>query len=239
MNDGSPTDDVFAPAELRPLLERAFAEDHVRDDVTVAAVLRGGRAAPRMRAELLAKEAGVIAGLPLVGPAFRLLDPKADVELLGEDGMRVAGRTTLAWVDAAPDALLRGERVVLNLLQRLSGIASKTATYMECTLATGAQIFDTRKTTPGLRALEKYAVRCGGGSNHRMHLADAAMIKENHLVAAHGARGPQALAAAVTDCLDALDSARTLYVEVESQAELEAALDAAGDASGPPGRHAG
>lgn len=222
--------DPIDPQAFLPFLERALDEDRAREDVTAAAVLVGD--GPRLRAEVVAKQEGVVAGLPFLAPLFALLDPTSHVDLLMEDGTRVAGRTTLAWVDASARALLAGERTALNLLQRLSGIATRTAGYVEATMATGAQVYDTRKTTPGLRHLEKYAVRCGGGHNHRMDLADGAMLKENHLVAAHGQRGARAIAACVRACLAALEPGRTLYVEVEDDDELEAVLEAAGGERG-------
>lgn len=218
------SDDALDPASFASFLELALDEDRAREDVTAAALLEGD--GPVRTAEVVAREDGVVAGLALLEPLFRLLDPAARVELLLEDGTRIAGTTLLARVTATSRALLAGERTALNLLQRLSGIATKTSAFVEATMATGVRIYDTRKTTPGLRHLEKYAVRCGGGCNHRMDLADAAMIKENHLVAAHGRRGPEAIAAAVRSCFAALRDEQLLYVEVETHAELEAVLEA-------------
>lgn len=213
------------PTAFLPLLERALAEDRVLEDRTTAALLAEPK---RVRAEMVAKADGVVSGLPLVAPLFQLLDPEAAITLEAEDGDTVSNGTTLLWVEADAGAILRGERTALNLVQRLSGVATKTAAFVERTMATGALLCDTRKTTPGLRALEKYAVRCGGGTNHRMDLADAAMIKENHLVAAYGRTGPEALRRAVSRCLATLPAGVVLYVEVESQQELAAVLDAAG-----------
>lgn len=223
--------DEFAPLDVaacRPVLEAALREDRVHEDVTTGALLAGDAARRRVRAEMLAKADGVIAGVPLVGAVFALLDDDAQVEALVDDGDQIGAGTTLLWVETTASALLRGERTALNLVQRLSGIATLAHTYAERTMATGTHIYDTRKTTPGLRQLEKYAVRCGGGRNHRLHLADAAMIKENHLVATYGQTGPAAIAQAVATCLAELDPAKRLYVEVESQEELRAAVEAAG-----------
>ncbi len=220
----------FDPNAFLPDLERFLAEDRAREDVTAAALIDGEGS--QRSAEVVARDDGVIAGLPLLLPLFRLLDEEATVETFVEDGTRVAGTTRLARVDAHTRALLAGERTALNLLQRLSGVATITASFVEATMASGVAIYDTRKTTPGLRHLEKYAVRCGGGHNHRLDLADAAMIKENHLVAAYGRRGPDSIAAAVRACLAAIAPTHTLYVEVESLSELDAALAASAGCRG-------
>lgn len=223
----SPMDDFPTGPAVDALIDLALAEDRAGEDATAAA-LWGEANGPRLRAEVLVKSAGTIAGLPLLLPIFRRLDAGAQVETTGDDGRRVAGRTTLAWVHAHARALLAGERTALNFMQRLSGIATRTAAFVERTMATGVEIYDTRKTTPGLRALEKYAVRCGGGRNHRLDLAEEPMIKENHLIAAYGETGPKSIARAIEACLARLEPGRRLYVEVETPAELEAALAAGG-----------
>lgn len=215
------------PAAFRGLLERALAEDRAAEDVTTAALVTPDR---RAVADLVAKAPGVICGLPLVGAVFTLLEEGARTEAFCRDGDAVEAGTRVATVEATAQAILRGERTALNLVQRLSGVATRTAAFVA--LAAGVGVYDTRKTTPGWRMLEKYAVRCGGGRNHRMDLADAAMIKENHLVAAHGRTGADVLADAVRACRRRLAPGVSLYVEVESQAELEAALEAAGDRRG-------
>ena len=222
----------LSPPDASALIAAALAEDRVRDDATTGALLDEVAAERRVRAEMLAKADGVIAGLPYVAPVFRALDAQAHIEAMCEDGDVVGAGTTLLRVETTASALLRGERTALNLVQRLSGIATAAHAYAAETMATGAQVYDTRKTTPGLRALEKYAVRCGGGHNHRMDLSDAAMIKENHLVAAYGATGVDAIAQAVKTCFRQLSDGTPLYVEVESQAELEAAVAAAGTRAG-------
>ncbi len=226
MNDAS--DDDFDPvgfdfAPFLPLLEQALAEDRARDDVTVAALIEPSAQAT---ADIVAKASGVVCGLPLVEPTFLLLDPGITVEGEYEDGDQVGAGATLMTLHGAAAALLAGERTALNVIRHLSGVATLTARFVEGTMATGTGIYDTRKTTPGWRALEKYAVRCGGGRNHRMDLADAAMIKENHLRAAYGTTGPEAIGRAVAACKAALPDGTQLYVEVESQAELEAAVEA-------------
>lgn len=222
--EAAPEEAVLRSDETLALLRTALAEDHADEDVTTAALVDPVRTAV---AEMIVKAPGVICGLPLVAPLFHLLDETVSVELLAEDGDTIGAGTVVARLRGPAGVLLRGERTILNVVQRLSGVATQTADYVEATLG-GAGLYDTRKTTPGWRALEKYAVRCGGGRNHRMHLADAAMVKENHLVAAYGERGPDAIARAVRTLLDDLAAHLALYVEVEDTTELEAALTAAG-----------
>jgi nicotinate-nucleotide pyrophosphorylase (carboxylating) len=219
---GARTPDL-RPADHVAFLQQALAEDEVERDVTTAALLVDDREAV---ADLVVKAPGVVCGLPLVPEVFRLLDPGARFDVEAEDGDRVGAGTRVLVVTARASALLRGERTALNVVQRLSGIATLTAAYVERAIGTGAQIVDTRKTTPGWRVLEKYAVRRGGGVNHRMSLADAAMIKENHLRAAYGRTGPDAVGRAVAACRARLGPGVVLYVEVEDQAELEAAVAA-------------
>jgi nicotinate-nucleotide pyrophosphorylase (carboxylating) len=217
------------PDAHREFLERALAEDRAADDVTTAALVDPAR---RAAADLVAKVPGVVCGLPLVGAVFRLLEEDAQTETFVRDGDVVEPGARVATVRASAQTILRGERTALNVVQRLSGVATRTAAFASKAGPAGVAIFDTRKTTPGWRVLEKYAVRCGGGRNHRMDLADAAMIKENHLVAAHGRTGADVLAQAVRACRERLPAGIPLYVEVESQAELEAALEAAGERRG-------
>ena len=213
------------PTPYIELLKRALDEDCATRDITSHTLVpHDGR---RVRAELLCKEDGVLAGLSLVEPCFKLLDESATVELKANDGDRVGAKSTVAWVETEARALLAGERTALNGLRHLSGVATLTARFCEHTLGTGTKIFDTRKTTPGWRTLEKYAVRCGGGHNHRMNLHVGAMVKENHLVAAYGATGPDAIGRAVKTLRAELDDNTSLCVEVENQGEFEAVLEAA------------
>jgi nicotinate-nucleotide pyrophosphorylase (carboxylating) len=173
---------------------------------------------------LLAKSRGVVAGLALAECAFHILDPDAVWEPLVEDGFRAPeGRTPIARVSGSSRALLTAERVALNFMQRLSGVATLTARYVDLVAGTKARIVDIRKTTPGLRALEKYAVRVGGGQNHRFGLYDAVLIKDNHIKAAGG-------------ILPAVQAARrnvghTVKVEVEASTleQVAEALDAGAD----------
>jgi nicotinate-nucleotide pyrophosphorylase (carboxylating) len=164
----------------------ALAEDLGRaGDITSQACID---ADARMAATFTARADGIVAGLDCVFLAVRLLDPAAGVELRAKDGAAVAAGAPLARVEADARALLAAERTALNLLCHLSGIATLTAAFMAEVAGTSARILDTRKTTPGLRALEKYAVRCGGGTNHRFGLDDAVLIKDNHVAACGGVR---------------------------------------------------
>ena len=152
-------------------------------DITTQATIPAGAQA---RAKIVAREAGVVAGLPLARAAFALMDPAVRFDALVEDGARVESGAVLARVEGPARAILSAERVALNFLGRLSGIATLTARYAERVAHTKAKICDTRKTTPLLRAFEKYAVRCGGGANHRFGLDDAVLIKDNHIAVAGG-----------------------------------------------------
>jgi len=163
------------------LLDRALAEDLGRaGDLTSLACVDEAATA---RATLVARAAGVIAGLPLVGEVFARLDDRVVCEAGARDGERVGAGAPLARLRGPARALLAGERVALNLVGRLSGVATATRELVDLVAGTRAAIADTRKTTPGLRALEKYAVRCGGGRNHRFGLDDAVLIKDNHVAA--------------------------------------------------------
>jgi nicotinate-nucleotide pyrophosphorylase (carboxylating) len=173
-------------AQWAPLLDAALAEDLGRaGDLTSRAVVGESATA---RGRIVARRAGVVAGLPLLEPLFdrarARLDPRVEVELVAVDGDGVAAGAELARLDGPARALLAGERTALNLLGRLSGIATATRDLVELVAGTSASVVDTRKTTPTLRALEKYAVRCGGGKNHRFGLDDAILIKDNHVALA-------------------------------------------------------
>lgn len=200
---------------LRELLRRFLDEDIGRGDRTTEATAR-----PEQRADgqFLAKSPLILAGLDIAIETFRLLDPNVEHEKLRRDGDRVAPGQTIGWVRGRAAALLGAERVALNLLQRLSGIATLTRAYVDAVAGTGAAILDTRKTTPGLRALEKYAVRAGGGTNHRLGLDDAMLIKENHVRLAGG------VAPAIRAAQAHRGAAKWIEVEVNSLAELDEAL---------------
>ncbi len=171
---------------IEPIVRASLAEDLGRaGDITALACID---ADTRLNATFGARKAGTIAGLACVRLAILALDPTATFETLVSDGDPVEAGTVLARVEANARALLSAERTALNLLGRLSGIATLTSAYVDAVVGTTASITDTRKTTPGLRALEKYAVRCGGAVNHRFGLDDAILIKDNHVAACGGVR---------------------------------------------------
>jgi nicotinate-nucleotide pyrophosphorylase (carboxylating) len=201
---------------IAPIVQAALAEDLGRaGDVTSQACVA---ADTRLRAVFVARNTGVIAGLACARLAIAALDPSADFKAVAEDGTRVGAGEKLAWVDANARALLSAERVGLNLMGRLSGVATLTRAYVDAIEGTGAMIADTRKTTPGLRALEKYAVRCGGGMNHRFGLDDAILIKDNH-IAACGSVGE-----AVRRAKAAAGHLMKVEVEIDGLGQLEDAL---------------
>lgn len=182
--------DLLAPgAFLSPLVvedavRAALHEDLGRaGDITSAATISENRKAT---AKLVARKPGVIAGLACAAEAFRQLDPNVSFQARTRDGERAAARQPLAEIAGDARAILSAERVALNFMTHLSGVATLTAAYAAKIAHTRAKIIDTRKTTPGLRALEKYAVRCGGGVNHRIGLDDAVLIKDNHIAVAGG-----------------------------------------------------
>ncbi len=193
----------------------ALAEDHTARDVTTAATVPLGRTG---RAELVAKEPGVLAGVPVAEAVFRhVLGEAASVMSLARDGHRVEAEQVLMNVSGDTAALLTAERSALNLLCHLSGVATATAAWVDALAGTGVVVRDTRKTTPGLRALEKYAVRCGGGKNHRLSLADQALVKDNHIAVAGGA-------AAAYLAVRSRHPMLQIEVEVQTLAELRELL---------------
>jgi nicotinate-nucleotide pyrophosphorylase (carboxylating) len=179
-------DAFLSPLEIDAAVTRALAEDLGRaGDVTSTATIPEDA---RARAVVVAREAGVIAGLPLVAATLRKLAPETDIAATHRDGARVAARTALMTVAGPARAILAAERTALNFLGHLSGIASATHEFVRRIAGTRTRFCCTRKTTPGLRALAKYAVRCGGGFNHRFGLDDAMLIKDNHIAVAGGIR---------------------------------------------------
>ena len=195
---------------------RALAEDVGSGDLTACLVDPTRRA----RARVLAREAAVICGAPWVEAALRQVDAAVQIHWLIHEGQRSIADQVVLEIEGSARGLLTAERTALNFLQLLSAVATKTAAYVEAVRGTRAQIVDTRKTLPGLRLAQKYAVRMGGGTNHRIGLYDAVLIKENHIAAAGGV--PQVLAAA------AQVSAQAAFVEIEVEtlAQLEEALAA-------------
>lgn len=199
-------------------VRRALAEDRAREDVTTK--LLGPAALRPARGAFQVEESCVIAGLPMARLVFAELDRATRFEESVAEGTRAEAGDTIALVHGTAGTLLAGERSALNFLQRLSGIATFTRRAVDALAHTGATILDTRKTTPGLRALEKYAVRVGGGTNHRLSLGDAVLWKDNHwrLLAARGGTLQEALTAAAKGL--------PVVVEVETEEQLEAALAA-------------
>ena len=210
--------------ELDEIVTRALAEDVAWGDLTTDALVPSTLTA---RAEVLVKAGGVVAGLPVMARVFQLVDPTIAADFLASDGDRVQPGQVVARFTGPARALLTGERVALNFAQRLSGIATETRRYVDAVAGTNATIVDTRKTTPGLRSLEKYAVRMGGGQNHRRNLSDGILIKDNHLVAISGASGTLAQAVA----LGRKRWPHTVKVEVEVDRidQIELALAAGAD----------
>jgi nicotinate-nucleotide pyrophosphorylase (carboxylating) len=207
--------------EMERLVRAALDEDRAFDDVTTLAVVP---ASARARADMVARTAGVIAGLPLAARVFELLDPATRCRGLVRDGAHVAAGTSVLEIDGSARAILSAERVALNFAQRLSGIATLTARYVDAVRGTRAKILDTRKTTPGLRALEKYAVLCGGGQNHRTDLAAAVLIKDNHLESVGGD-----IALAVRRARDSAPKGIQVEVECDAREQVRRAVEAGAD----------
>ncbi len=195
------------------LLAAAFAED--LPDVTGTAVFTAG---DRTSAVLVAKKPGVLCGMPAFGAAFAFLDEGCVVDLLHGDGDAITAGKTVAKVNGPTRAILAAERTALNFATRLSGVATLTNRFVAAVAGTRCRVLDTRKTTPGWRALEKHAVRCGGGMNHRMGLFDAAMLKDTHLAAAGS------LSAAVAKVRERWGESMPLVVECASLAMVQEAL---------------
>jgi nicotinate-nucleotide pyrophosphorylase (carboxylating) len=218
--------DLLAPgAFLSPLVieqavRRALDEDLGRaGDITSAATIPEGT---RARARLVARKAGVLAGLACAGQSFHALDPNMSFRAKTRDGAKLVANETIAEIEGPAIAVLSGERVALNFVGHLSGIATLTAAYAAKVAHTRVKILDTRKTLPGLRALEKYAVRCGGGVNHRFGLDDAVLIKDNHIAVAGG------VAAALKRARAAAGHLIKVEIEVDSLNQLSEVLKAGG-----------
>lgn len=207
---------------VEPIVRAALLEDigHGGDLTTDAIV------PPRARAqgEIVARKAGVLSGIEAAALAFELLDETADIDVIAQDGERVQPGQRVASISCSARALLTAERTALNIASRLSGIATATRTLVDLVQQYPAHIVCTRKTTPGLRVLEKYAVRCGGGSNHRFGLDDAVLIKDNHL----------ALAGSITDAVQAVRASAghmvKIEIEVDTLDQLREALETRVDA---------
>lgn len=202
-------------------VQRALDEDlQSSGDITSRALIPPGS---RGRGHIILREEGVVAGLPLASMVFRLLDNKVSFQSLAGDGERLPAASEIAVVEGPVLTILEGERTALNFLQRLSGIATLTAHFVAASSPHGAVILDTRKTTPGLRALEKYAVRAGGGKNHRLGLYDAILIKDNHIAAVGD------LGKAVGSAREAVGEEESIEVEVQRLEEFEEAVRSGAD----------
>ena len=212
---------IFELPQLDELIRAALAEDVGRGDVTPRLTVPPGR---RAIGALLAKQQGVLAGLPLVARVFAAMGAAVRVDERLHDGATFSAGTTLAAIEGLAANLLIGERLALNLVQRLSGVATVTRRFVDAVAGTRARVIDTRKTTPGLRALEKYAVRIGGGGNHRSGLDDGILIKDNHITAAGGVGA--ALAAARRGAPHGL----RIEIECATLAQVDEALAAGAEA---------
>ncbi|MEA3362396.1 MAG: carboxylating nicotinate-nucleotide diphosphorylase [Thermodesulfobacteriota bacterium] len=206
--------------EIERIIRTALAEDIGLGDVTTEGTVTRDTVA---RAELVAKEDFTLAGLDVAAQVFHVLDPGIRFEKILADGHSVRKGEVLAWLKGNASSLLQGERVALNLLQRMSGIATLTAKYVAEVEGTGTRIVDTRKTVPGLRALDKYSVWMGGGRNHRIGLFDGVLIKENHITAAGG------ISAAIKRAKTQIPHTLKIEIETRNMAEVEEALQAGAD----------
>lgn len=205
---------------LDRMLLAALEEDIGTGDITTASCVPVGA---RSQGRFIAKEEGVVCGLEVAARAFALLDREVVFEPLKKDGDRVEKGDVIAHIEGPSRSILTGERVALNYMQRLSGTATATARAVEKVSGTKAKIIDTRKSTPGLRVLEKYAVRMGGGCNHRFNLADGVLIKDNHISAAGG------IAQAVEMAKKAVPHVMKIEVETETIEQVSQALEAGAD----------
>jgi nicotinate-nucleotide pyrophosphorylase (carboxylating) len=231
--------------EITALVRRALAEDVGSGDATTAAIVPRGTPA---KATIIARQALVCAGLPIAGRVFRTLDPAMGVACLHNDGSFVEPGAELIALGGQAQAILTGERTALNFLAHLCGIATLTRRFVEQLAGTNARIRDTRKTTPGLRALEKYAVKAGEGTNHRFGLYDAILIKENHIAVAGGVKAALDKAHAYTSLKSSAPRTASAYdaagldsevvgpgplpvqIEVRDETELREALEAGAEA---------
>lgn len=205
---------------LERLLLSALEEDIGAGDITTESCVP---AEAKSHGEFIAKDSGVICGLEVAEKVFALVDENITFKALKKDGDHVSKGDVIAKIDGPSRGILTGERVALNFMQRLSGVATATAKAVSEVSGTGTKIIDTRKTTPGMRALEKYAVRVGGGSNHRFNLADGVLIKDNHIAAAGGIANAVAQARA--------NAPHTMKIEVEAEilGQVGEALEAGAD----------
>lgn len=211
----------LTPEQVTAHVRVALQEDEAFHDVSTLATIVSTR---HVRSAVVARRDGVIAGIPMAIEAFRMLDPSIAIRVEAKDGARVKKGAVVLALTGHARGMLSAERTALNYLQHLSGIATLTCRYVELVKGTSAQILDTRKTTPGWRLLEKYAVRCGGGTNHRMDLRSGVLIKDNHLAAVNGD-----IAMAVTRSRQLAASGTPVQVECDTLEQVDAALAAGAD----------
>ena len=212
---------MLSPAVIETTVRAALAEDAPWGDLTSEALIPASATAT---AELVARESGVFSGGEVFAAAFTLTDARVAVDVRAADGTRFAPGDVLAVVTGPARALLTAERIGLNFAQRMSGVATLTARYVDAVAGTGVRIADTRKTTPGLRAFERHAVRSGGGANHRYSLSDAVMAKDNHLAVL--VRSGMSVTDALRDAKTRLPHTTHLEVEVDRLDQIEAVLAA-------------
>jgi len=222
LTPNSPPPAPLPDVMVEPLVRHALLEDLGRaGDITTHAIVPADLS---VRTAMVARQAGVVAGVALARLAFRLVDPAIDFAVVRADGSRVAPGEVIATVAGPARGIMTGERVALNLLCHLSGVASATASIVDAIAATRAQVACTRKTLPGLRAVQKYAVRVGGGSNHRFGLDDAVLIKDNHVAIAGG------IAPAIERARAQVGHLVKIEVEVDTLAQLAEAMAVGVDA---------
>jgi len=205
------------PEAIAAVVDSALAEDIGKGDVTTRATVPPDA---RLDARMVSREDLVVAGMPVMQEIFRRLAPEAEISILTDDGQRVAASSEMARIAGNAEAILTAERSALNAVQFLSGIATLTRRYADAIAGTGAVLLDTRKTVPGLRTLSKYAVRCGGGINHRIRLDDGILIKDNHIAVAGG------IAEAVARARAANSLNLTIQAECDTLAQVREAMAA-------------
>lgn len=213
-------DPVTLALNADELIKAALREDISTEDISTNAVMRGYK---KGKADLICKQDGVICGLKVFERVFKILDPNTQINFFANDGDKAAKTQHIAEVIGDMRVILQGERTALNFLQRMSGIATYTAEVAALLEGSKTKLLDTRKTTPNMRLFEKYAVRCGGGNNHRYNLSDGVMLKDNHIGAAGG------ITQAVRAAKEYSSFVRKIEVEVESLEQCEEALAAGAD----------
>ena len=205
---------------LNDLIEKALKEDVGTGDITTLSTIPADKT---ITGRFIAKETGILCGVDVARAVFAFVDPAIELNFSYKDGDKIEKGEVIATVSGLARSILTGERLALNLLQHMSGVATRTGEAVAKVQGTRARIADTRKTTPGLRVLEKYAVKCGGGSNHRFNLADGVLIKDNHIEAAGG------ITAAVEMARRNIPHTLKIEVEIETFEQLEGALAAGAD----------